>query len=68
VAPTRDQLLEHFQQAEREATEISVMLRLAVDELRSNPDDLQVANVVRVAQTRSTRLTVQLLHTLTGCP
>lgn len=68
MTPSRDQLIAHLSQAEREAGEVCLMLRLAVEELRTNEDDQQVENVVRFAQTRGTRLTVQLLRTLCGMP
>jgi hypothetical protein len=53
---TRTAQLARFEHAAREADAMAMVLRLAVEDLRENEDDEQVANVIRFAANHSARL------------
>lgn len=66
--PKRRQEQERFDELAATASHLAEVLRLAAADVRANPDDREVRNVIAFAQTHGRRLAVQIERGLSGMP
>jgi len=66
--PTRDQIAAHFQVSLEKADAIRITLQMAITDLRENPDDRQVANVVAFTRIHARRMAVLIEHEMAQIP